>query len=162
MQNKLHVLRRAQESRPVSPTDRNRRALPHGKAFTGRSAPLPPPWTLVHRGAATGAIRRCSAAAGGAGGPCHRQSGHRASTTDISGWPWSNGGAYTVRTELRARLARKVNVCIPRAFATSPSSPGRPGMADLLHSRSRPMLMVHLPHQAGFSSSMPEERGAAQ
>ena len=38
------LLRQAQQSRPVAAADRCRRALPHGKAFTGRSAPLPPPW----------------------------------------------------------------------------------------------------------------------
>ena len=34
----------AHQSRPVPPTERYRRAFPHGKAFTGRGAPLPPAW----------------------------------------------------------------------------------------------------------------------
>ena len=45
--------------------------------------------------------------------------GHRASRPNPAGRPWAHGGASTVRIELRARSARKVNVCIPRAFATS-------------------------------------------
>ena len=44
VQNKLHVLRPAQQSRPVPPTDRNRCAFPHGKASTGRGASLLPAW----------------------------------------------------------------------------------------------------------------------
>ena len=34
----------AHESRPVPPTERDRRAFPHGKAFPGRGAPFPPAW----------------------------------------------------------------------------------------------------------------------
>ena len=44
VQNKLHVLRPAQQSRPVPPTDRNRCAFPHGKASPGRVASLLPAW----------------------------------------------------------------------------------------------------------------------
>ena len=44
VQNKLHVLRPAQQSRPVPPTDRNRCAFPHGKASPGRGASLLPAW----------------------------------------------------------------------------------------------------------------------
>ena len=43
VQNKVHAMSQAQRSQPTSSTDRYRRALPHGKAFTGRSATLPPP-----------------------------------------------------------------------------------------------------------------------
>ena len=44
VQNKLHVLRPAHQSRPVPPTDRNRCAFPHGKASPGRGASLLPAW----------------------------------------------------------------------------------------------------------------------
>ena len=44
MQNKLHMLSQAHQSRPGSPAERYRRALPHGKAFTGRGASLLPAW----------------------------------------------------------------------------------------------------------------------
>ena len=58
--------------------------------------------TPAHRGAATGAIRRCSdAAAAGAEGPSHRQAGHRASRADPAGQSWAGGGAYTVLIEKR-------------------------------------------------------------
>ena len=39
---KLHMLSQAQGSRPGPPTDRNRRAFPHGKTFPGRAASLLP------------------------------------------------------------------------------------------------------------------------
>ena len=41
---KVLVMRQAQRSQPVPRTHRNRRALQHGKAIIGRSAPLSPPW----------------------------------------------------------------------------------------------------------------------
>ena len=47
VQNKLHVLRPAQQSRPVPPTDRNRCAFPHGKASPGRGASLLPAWSTA-------------------------------------------------------------------------------------------------------------------
>ena len=49
VQNKLHVLRPAQQSRPVPPTDRNRCAFPHGKASPGRGASLLPAWSTAVR-----------------------------------------------------------------------------------------------------------------
>ena len=44
VQIKVLVMSQAQRSQPVPRTHRNRRALQHGKAITGRSAPLSPPW----------------------------------------------------------------------------------------------------------------------
>ena len=49
VQNKLHVLSQAQGSRPGPPTDRNRRAFPHGKACPGRGASLLPAWCTAVR-----------------------------------------------------------------------------------------------------------------
>ena len=49
VQNKLHVLLPAQQSRPVPPTDRNRCAFPHGKASPGRGASLLPAWCTAVR-----------------------------------------------------------------------------------------------------------------
>ena len=68
-----------------------------------------------------GAVRPCSGPCAAPGRPPRGQSGHRASRPNPAGRPWAHGGASTVRIELRARSARKVNVCIPRAFATSPT-----------------------------------------
>ena len=75
--------------------------------------------SMVHRGAAMGAVRPCSGPCAAPGRPPRGQSGHRASRPNPAGRPWANGGASTVRTELRARLARKVNVCVPTTHATS-------------------------------------------
>ena len=75
--------------------------------------------TLVHRGAAMGAVRPCSGPCAAPGRPPRGQSGHRASRPNPAGRPWAHGGASTVRTELRGRPARKVNVCVPYTHATS-------------------------------------------
>ena len=39
VQNQLHMLSQAHQSRPGPHTERDRRAFPHGKAFPGRGAP---------------------------------------------------------------------------------------------------------------------------
>ena len=44
VKNKLITLRQAQQSRHRPPTDRRRSSLPHGKAFPGCRASLPPGW----------------------------------------------------------------------------------------------------------------------
>ena len=44
VQNTRLMLSQAHQSRPVPPTERDRRAFPHGKAFPGRGAPFPPAW----------------------------------------------------------------------------------------------------------------------
>ena len=49
VQSKLHMLSQAQGSRPGPPTDRNRRAFPHGKASPGRGASLLPAWCTAVR-----------------------------------------------------------------------------------------------------------------
>ena len=49
VQNKLHVLRQAQGSRPGPSTDGSRRAFPHGKASPGRGASLLPAWSTAVR-----------------------------------------------------------------------------------------------------------------
>ena len=81
--------------------------------------------SMVHRGAAMAAVRPCSGPCAAPGRPPRGQSGHRASWPNPTGRPWANGGASTVRTELRARPARKVNICVPTTHTcllyTSPS-----------------------------------------
>ena len=74
---------------------------------------------MVHRGAGMGAIWRCSDAAAEPGGLPHRKPGRRTAPPDQPGRTWAAGGGSTVRTELRARLARKVNICVPYTHATS-------------------------------------------
>ena len=49
VQSKLHMLSQAYWSRPGPPTDRNRRAFPHGKASPGRGASLLPAWCTAVR-----------------------------------------------------------------------------------------------------------------
>ena len=75
--------------------------------------------TVVHRGAAMDAVRRCSDAAAAAGGLPHGKPGHRAAPPDRPDRLRPTGGGSRVRTELRARLARKVNVFVPSTRATS-------------------------------------------
>ena len=66
VQSKLHMLSQAQGSRPGPPTDRNRRAFPHGKASQGRRASLLPAWcTAVRPWARSGRVP----------GPAPRQDG---------------------------------------------------------------------------------------
>ena len=119
VQNKLHVLSQAQESRPGPSTDGSRRAFPHGKASPGRGASLLPAWSTAVRRAAMGAVRPCSGPCAAPGRPPCGQSGRRASRPNPAGWPWAGGGAYTVRIRLRVRFARKVNVSIQSRFVTS-------------------------------------------
>ena len=69
VQSKLHMLSQAQGSRPGPPTDRNRRAFPHGKACPGRGASLLPAWcTAVRPWARSGRVP----------GPAPRQDGRPA------------------------------------------------------------------------------------
>ena len=85
---------------------------------------------MVHRGAAMGAVRPCSGPCTAPGRPPRGQSGHRASRPNPAGRPWAHGGASTVRIELRARAARKVNVCIRSAFRICNSGARRAAVAD--------------------------------
>ena len=57
VQSKLHMMSQAQGSRPGPPTDRNRRAFPHGKVSTCRLASLLPRWcTAVRPWTRSGAV----------------------------------------------------------------------------------------------------------
>ena len=122
MKNMLHKLSQACQSRPVPRTERNSRAFPHKKAYTYRLSSLLPRWCTAVR--AMGAIWRCSDAAAEPRGLPHRKPGRRTAPPDQPGRTWAAGGGSTVRIELRARLARKVNICVPTTH-TSYNEPSK-------------------------------------
>ena len=108
---------------------------------------------MVHRGAAMGAVRPCSGPCAAPGRPPGGQSGRRASRPNPAGRPWAGGGAYTVRTELRERPARKVNVSIRSPFG------GAKLISHLSSPTDRPTLPAGVDSDSG-SSDRPTLRRA--
>ena len=76
--------------------------------------------TLVHRGAARAAIRRCSGCWRGARGPGQGVPGWRGTPLGLVGQPWAAGHAATGLQAYKDSLRAKVNVRDPARHRTSP------------------------------------------